>query len=154
MKIAIGRFGWIPSSAQAGPPATRVNSCSPSHKPGASPINERKNTSTADMNKQITRVWSFASDSNPSRQYETLEYSDGSKSCNCAGWTRRVAADGTRSCKHTRAVDMGTADQTCKATHSYESNNNHQLRNHQQHPSNAKNGIFQIPKLGHRKFAV
>jgi hypothetical protein len=103
------------------------------------------------MNKQISRVWSFASDSNPNIEYETLQYSDGSTSCNCKGWTRRVAPDGSRSCKHTRAVDMGTADQSCKANHSYESNN------HQQQATkgiNANHHTFQIPKLGHRKFAI
>jgi hypothetical protein len=62
------------------------------------------------MNKKISKVWTFRSDSNPSVQYETLQFVDGSTSCNCKGWTRRVAADGTRSCKHTRYVDMGTAD--------------------------------------------
>jgi hypothetical protein len=62
------------------------------------------------MNKQITRVWSFASDSNPNIEYETLQYADGTTSCNCKGWTRRVAPDGSRSCKHSRYVDMGTAD--------------------------------------------
>ena len=61
------------------------------------------------MTKQISKVWTFPSDSNPGRQYETLEYSDGTKSCNCPGWTRRVASDGSRSCKHTRYTDMGTA---------------------------------------------
>jgi len=65
--------------------------------------------------KQITRVWTFASDSNPNVEYETLQYTDGSTSCNCKGWTRRVAPDGSRSCKHTRSVDMGTADDHCKA---------------------------------------
>jgi len=105
----------------------------------------------AHMTKQITRVWSFASDSNPNIEYQTLQYADGSTSCNCKGWTRRVAPDGSRSCKHTRLVDMGTADRTCKATHSYE---------HQQ-PQPSTKGIhhanhhtFQIPKLGHRKFAI
>ena len=103
------------------------------------------------MQKQITRVWSFASDSNQNIEYQTLQYADGTTSCNCKGWTRRVAEDGSRSCKHTRAVDMGTADQTCKATHSYE---NQQPRNHQQHASNANYKTFHIPKLGHRKFAI
>ncbi len=98
------------------------------------------------MNKQIARVWSFASDSNPNIEYQTLQYIDGSCSCNCKGWTRRIAADGSRSCKHTRAVDMGTADQTCKATHSYEQQKGK--------TSNAKNHFFEIPKLGRRKFAV
>ncbi len=52
------------------------------------------------MTKQITRVWTFASDSNPNIQYQTLQYADGRKSCDCPGWCRRVAADGSRSCKH------------------------------------------------------
>jgi len=59
--------------------------------------------------KKIKKCWTFESSSG-SKTYQTLEYVDGSTSCNCAGWTRRVAKDGTRSCKHTRAVDMGTAD--------------------------------------------
>jgi hypothetical protein len=103
------------------------------------------------MNKKITKVWTFVSDSNPNIEYETLQYRDGSTSCNCKGWTRRVAADGSRSCKHTRYVDMGTADKKCTATHRYD--NNHQHQNERNH-SNGKNRIFQIPKLGHRKLAV
>jgi hypothetical protein len=55
---------------------------------------------TAEMSKQIAKVWTFASDSNPSVEYETLQYTDGTSSCNCKGWTRRVAPDGSRSCKH------------------------------------------------------
>lgn len=99
------------------------------------------------MNKPITRVWTFPSDSNPNVEYQTLQYADGSTSCSCKGWTRRVAADGSRSCKHTRYVDMGTADSRCAATHSYE-NPKHQ------HTSHAKNQVYQFAKLGHRKFAV
>jgi hypothetical protein len=71
------------------------------------------------MNKQTTRVWTFASDSNPNIEYETLQYTDGSTSCNCKGWTRRVAADETRSWKHTRYVDMGIAKDHCTATHAH-----------------------------------
>ena len=110
-------------------------------------------TSTPDMNKQISRVWTFASDSNPNLEYETLQYLDGSTSYNCKGWTRRVAPDGSRSCKHTRLVDMGIADHNCTTTHNYEPNNQHQ----QQQIHQAKHQhrqVFQIPKLGHRKFAV
>ncbi len=108
------------------------------------------------MNKKITRVWTFMSDSNHSIAYETLQYVDGTTSCNCKGWTRRVAADGSRSCKHTRYVDMGTADHHCTATHSYE-------QNHQQQPqpernrTNGKSQVLKInslPKLGQRKFSV
>ena len=39
------------------------------------------------MTKQITRVWSFASDSNPNVEYQTLQYTDGTTSYNCKGWT-------------------------------------------------------------------
>jgi len=69
------------------------------------------------MTKQITRVWSFASDSNPNIEFETMQYADGTSSCNGKGWTRRVAPDGSRSCKHTRAVDIGTANDHCTATY-------------------------------------
>jgi len=105
------------------------------------------------MNKKITRVWTFASDSNPNIEYETLQYADGTTSCNCKGWTRRVAPDGSRSCKHTRSVDMGTADRQCKATHSYEPQTP-QTQQPQEPTSNAKHQILQLPKLGQRKFAV
>jgi hypothetical protein len=104
------------------------------------------------MNKNIRQVWTFASDSNPGTHYETLQYMDGSASCNCMGWTRRVAANGSRSCKHTRFVDMGIADDHCTATHSYES---HQPQpQHKEQIHHAKNHICQIPKLGQRKIAV
>jgi hypothetical protein len=104
------------------------------------------------MNKQISKVWTFASDSNPSVEYETLQYADGTTSCNCKGWTRRVAADGNRSCKHTRYVDMGTADSRCKATHTFEPQNQQQQQ--QIHHGKNRNHLLQIPKLGHRKFAL
>ena len=72
------------------------------------------------MSKDIARCWEFASGSNPNKKYETLQYTDGSTSCNCMGWTRpRAAADGSRSCKHTRMVDMGAADRECTAQHDY-----------------------------------
>jgi hypothetical protein len=71
------------------------------------------------MNRTILNVWLFRSDSNPDKQYETLQYSDGSTSCNCPGWTRRVSAGGQRSCKHTRLVDMGHADGKCESHRSY-----------------------------------
>ena len=72
------------------------------------------------MSKAIARVWKFASSSG-SGVYETLQYEDGSTSCGCMGWCRRVAPDGSRSCKHTRAVDMGTADSECTSSHDYTS---------------------------------
>lgn len=101
------------------------------------------------MNKKISRVWSFQSDSNPNTQYETLQFADGSTSCNCKGWTRRVAADGSRSCKHTRLVDMGMADDHCTASHNYEPQ-----QRKEQTQNYAKRQIHEIPKLGRRKFAI
>jgi hypothetical protein len=99
------------------------------------------------MSKPIRQVWQFTSDSNPDKQYETLRYIDGSTSCNCPGWTRRVAADGTRSCKHTRAVDMGRADPLCSATHRYQPETpKPETQSHAQ--------ITETPKLGQRRFAV
>ena len=61
------------------------------------------------MTKQITRVWSFASDSNPNVEYQTLQYADGTTSCNCKGWTRRVAAvNGTLSFLTIYLPDFGS----------------------------------------------
>ena len=101
------------------------------------------------MKKPISQDWTFASDSNPDIDYETLRYTDQSMSCNCPGWTRRVAADGSRSCKHTRAVDMGTADQQSTASHSYErANHQPKIQHHAQTKS------IETPKLGQRRFAV
>lgn len=99
------------------------------------------------MSKPIRQVWTFPSDSDPDTHHETLCYTDGSTSCGCKGWTRRVAPDGSRSCKHTRWVDQGMADRHCIATHNYET--------HQPQPlikSHAQ--IKTAPRLGHRKFAV
>ncbi len=101
------------------------------------------------MKKPISQVWTFTSDSNPDINYETLRYTDRSMSCNCPGWTRRVAVDGSRSCKHTRSIDMGTADQQSSASHSYEPAN-HQPKN-QRH---AQTKSLETPKLGQRRFAV
>lgn len=44
------------------------------------------------MKQPISQVWTFHSDSSPDINYETLRYTDGSTSCNCPGWTRRVAS--------------------------------------------------------------
>lgn len=101
------------------------------------------------MKQSISQVWTFTSDSNPDINYETLRYTDQSMSCNCPGWTRRVAADGTRSCKYTRAVDMGTADQQSTASHSYEA-----LKPQPQHQRHAQTKSLETPKLGQRRFAV
>jgi len=102
------------------------------------------------MSKTISQVWQFPSDSNPDKEYETLRYTDQSMSCNCPGWTRRVAADGSRSCKHTRSIDMGTADQQATATHRYQpaTSTSKPLNHHAQTPTT------ETPKLGQRRFAV
>ena len=100
------------------------------------------------MNKPIRKVWTFRSDSDPDIEYQTLQYADGSTSCPCKGWTRRVALDGSRSCKHTRWVDLGTADLHCAAAHNYENHKPQPIINHAQHQ------IKTAPRLGQRKFAV
>ena len=51
------------------------------------------------------RRWTFPSSSNPDKSYETLQYDDGSLSCDCLGWCRRAV----RTCKHVRAVQCGEA---------------------------------------------
>lgn len=56
----------------------------------------------------IVDTWLFASETS-SRAYQTLRYADGSTSCDCPGWTKRLPAGG-RTCKHTRLVSMGEAD--------------------------------------------
>jgi hypothetical protein len=63
--------------------------------------------------KTIAKTWWFESGSNPDKKYETLQYEDGTTSCNCMGWCRRVDPNGLRSCKHTRMVQSGMADSEC-----------------------------------------
>jgi len=70
-------------------------------------------------NPAISKCWTFASSSGSAR-YQTLLYADGSTSCDGPGWCRRVAADGSRSCKHTRFVLMETADRECESMHDYQ----------------------------------
>ena len=65
------------------------------------------------MTKTIVYSWTFASKSNPNKTHETLQYADGSTSCQCMGWTRQVKPDGSRSCTHTRMIESGMADDTC-----------------------------------------
>jgi len=60
------------------------------------------------MSKTIIKSWTFRSNSNPDKTYETLQYSDGDTSCNCRGWT--FMRNGVRTCTHTRKVDQGLAD--------------------------------------------
>ena len=66
----------------------------------------------------IKQVWTFQSDTNVSKTYETLQYLDNSTSCNCPGWTRRIN-QGVRTCKHTRYVDQGVASRYSLTTHQY-----------------------------------
>jgi len=68
----------------------------------------------------ISKCWTFVSSSGGGKRYQTLLYADGSTSCDCPGWCRRVAADGSRSCKHTRAILMKTADHECESLHDYQ----------------------------------
>ena len=70
------------------------------------------------MNAAISKCWTFSS-SRGDRRYQTLLYADGSTSCDCPGWCRRVAADGSRSCRHTRSVLLGNADREAEGMHDY-----------------------------------
>jgi hypothetical protein len=66
-------------------------------------------------NKEIATSFYFASDSNPNKPpYETLVYVDGSISCNCPGWTFKAKRlpTGERTCRHTRLVIGGLAEQS------------------------------------------
>lgn len=56
----------------------------------------------------LVKTWTFRSNSNPNKTYETSQYEDGSTSCQCRGWT--FAKNGVRSCTHTRKVEQGIAD--------------------------------------------
>lgn len=66
------------------------------------------------MTKQILRTYFFDSSSGD-KLYQTLEYVDGTTSCDCNGWCRRIAPDGSRSCKHTRSVEAGYGDRLAKS---------------------------------------
>ena len=70
------------------------------------------------MSIAISKAWVFASSSGDG-QYQTLLYANGSTSCDCKGWTRRVARDGSRTCKHVRLVEMSRADFECLSSKDY-----------------------------------
>ena len=77
---------------------------------------------------EIAKTWMFASSSG-SGMYETILYVDGkTTTCNCKGWTRRVDLKGQRSCKHTRMVEQGVADQEAESYHAYTSDGASLLR--------------------------
>jgi hypothetical protein len=52
------------------------------------------------MSRIIKAAILFKSSTNPARTYEVLLHTNGTMSCSCAGWCRRVAADGSRTCRH------------------------------------------------------
>jgi hypothetical protein len=66
------------------------------------------------VNQPVAYTWLFGSKSNPKAvPHETRQYYDGTVSCNCPGWTRKVQPDGSRTCRHTRLVETGHADEFC-----------------------------------------
>jgi len=50
------------------------------------------------------KAYSYRSSSSPGVMYTTLLLDNGEITCNCPGWTRRVAEDGSRTCKHCEDV--------------------------------------------------
>lgn len=100
--------------------------------------------------KVVACTYWFKSESNPRRTYETLEYEDGTTSCSCPGWCRRVDANGNRSCKHTRLVLAGRA----AADHLYTgSSGGSTLPRHQQ-PTTKPTAPVIMPKPGQRKMII
>lgn len=59
--------------------------------------------------RDLIRFWVFRSSSGRGL-YQTIEWGDGTGSCDCPGWTRRNPPGG-RTCKHVRLVLCGMADQ-------------------------------------------
>lgn len=56
------------------------------------------------QDKPIAHTFPYVSKSDPSKNYKCLVYKDGTMSCNCPGWTRRVV-NGVRECKHTQCTE-------------------------------------------------
>jgi hypothetical protein len=73
----------------------------------------KKPMTTTTQSRVIAATYFYRS-SNGETVYQTLEYNDRSTSCDCNGWTRRVAPDGSRSCKHTRLVEAGLGESTAE----------------------------------------
>ena len=71
--------------------------------------------------KSISKVWTFKSESNPNKTYQTLQYHDATTSCDCPSWTRRCDGNGTRTCRHVRSVQLGAADAEAISFHGYTS---------------------------------
>lgn len=82
------------------------------------------------MSKGIVRTWTFRSESNPNKAYETILYDDGTLSCNCPGWTQRCQG-GFRTCKHVRMAEAGTADRYAEAVWNAQDRNKLQERTRQ-----------------------
>lgn len=63
--------------------------------------------------KTIAIVFIFSSDSDPAKKYQTIQYTDGTTSCECPGWVykKKSLPNGERTCKHTRWVDCQLAEQ-------------------------------------------
>ena len=70
--------------------------------------------SSSVMHKTPETTWQMPSSSNPSKSYETIKYTDGTTSCDCRGWTFKKMGQ-ERTCRHTRLVDQGIADQHAKS---------------------------------------
>lgn len=64
--------------------------------------------------KRIAVLYVFASESSPDKVYQTLQYTDGTTSCDCRGWINRCVG-GVRSCRHVRLVESGCAENNCKS---------------------------------------
>ena len=54
----------------------------------------------------VAQVIPFKSKSNPANSYQTLVYTNGTISCSCPGWTRRVGPSGVRECKHSLLIEQ------------------------------------------------
>lgn len=59
----------------------------------------------------MAKTWTFASDSNSNRTFTTTLRDDGTRHCTCHG--AKMLANGSMSCKHTRLIDQGMADEAC-----------------------------------------
>ncbi len=66
-------------------------------------------TSNVPQGTEVASVFPYKSSSSPGTVYECRLYTDGSTSCQCPGWTRRIGAGGLRECKHTKDVDKKKA---------------------------------------------
>lgn len=62
----------------------------------------------------MPKTWVFQSDSNPNATFTTTLRDDGTRTCTCHGC--KPLASGGVSCKHTRLIDQGLADQQAVST--------------------------------------